>query len=67
MAGMTWQTTGDVTAFLAAAGEHLRRERARNTVLLTVSEQVRLDPVRYAASPAGRLLIPCVPRPGRHT
>jgi RimJ/RimL family protein N-acetyltransferase len=50
---MTWQTTSDVHEFLATAGGHLRRERARNTVMLTVTEQVRLDPARYAASPAG--------------
>lgn len=38
MARMGWRTTGDVAKFLAAAGEYLWRERARNTVILTVSE-----------------------------
>jgi GNAT superfamily N-acetyltransferase len=52
MAGMGWRTTGDVAEFLAVAGEHLWRERARNTVILTVSEQLRLNPGLYAP-PAG--------------
>jgi GNAT superfamily N-acetyltransferase len=52
MAGMGWRTTGDGAEFLAAAGEYLERERARNTVILTVSEQLRLNPARYSA-PAG--------------
>ena len=43
MTGMGWQTTGDVAEFLAAAGEYLTRERARNTVILTVSEQLRVN------------------------
>jgi GNAT superfamily N-acetyltransferase len=47
MTGMVWRTTGDVAGFLAAAGECLWRERARNTVLLTVSEQLRVNPARY--------------------
>ena len=38
MAAMAWQTTGDVTEFLAATGPYLRRERARNTVILSVTE-----------------------------
>lgn len=44
--------TGDVAGFLAAAGEHLRRERARNTVLLTVTGQLLASPARYSRSPA---------------
>ena len=52
MTGMGWRTTGDVAEFLAVAGEYLREERARNTVILTVSEQLRLNPARYA-QPAG--------------
>jgi GNAT superfamily N-acetyltransferase len=64
MAGMVWRTTGDVAVFLAAAGEHLWRERARNTVILTVSEQLRVNPARYSPpaeaggsqDPAGRPL-----------
>jgi GNAT superfamily N-acetyltransferase len=52
MAGMGWRTTGDVAEFLAATGEYLERERARNTVILTVSEQLRLNPARYSP-PAG--------------
>jgi GNAT superfamily N-acetyltransferase len=49
---MGWQTTGDVGEFLAAAGECLRRERARNTVILTVSEQLRVHPARYSRTAA---------------
>jgi GNAT superfamily N-acetyltransferase len=47
MTGMGWRTSGDVAAFLAAAGEYLRRERARNTVLLTVAEQLTVNPATY--------------------
>jgi GNAT superfamily N-acetyltransferase len=55
MAAMGWRTTGDVAAFLAAAGAYLRGERARNTVILTVSEQLRADPGHYSGPPdAGR-------------
>jgi hypothetical protein len=43
---MTWRTTGDVAEFLDAAGAYLRRERARNTVLLTVTEQLRVNQAR---------------------
>jgi predicted GNAT family acetyltransferase len=43
MTGMGWQTTGDVAEFLAAAGPYLRRERARNTVILTVTETMRVN------------------------
>jgi GNAT superfamily N-acetyltransferase len=55
---MGWQTTGDVTEFLAAAGECLKRERARNTVILTVSEQLRVNPARWlrSADPASEPL-----------
>jgi RimJ/RimL family protein N-acetyltransferase len=42
MTGMAWQTTGDVAEFLAAAGPYLRRERARNTVILSVTESMRV-------------------------
>jgi GNAT superfamily N-acetyltransferase len=52
MTAMGWQTTGDVSAFLTAAGGYLRRERARNTVLLTVGEQLRANPARYSGQPA---------------
>jgi RimJ/RimL family protein N-acetyltransferase len=50
MAAMAWQTTGDVTEFLAAAGPYLRRERARNTVILSVTESMRVN----AAASAGK-------------
>jgi GNAT superfamily N-acetyltransferase len=43
MAAMAWQTTGDVIEFLAAAGPYLRRERARNTVILSVTESMRVS------------------------
>ena len=52
MTRMGWQTTGDVAEFLALAGEYLARERARNTVILTVSEQLHMNPARYSR-PAG--------------
>jgi RimJ/RimL family protein N-acetyltransferase len=47
---MAWQTTGDVAEFLAAAGTFLRRERVRNTIILTVTESMRVT----AAAAAGR-------------
>src|SRR5216684_2815360 len=50
MTAMAWQTTGDVTEFLAAAGPYLRRERARNTVILSVTETMRIN----AAESAGK-------------
>jgi GNAT superfamily N-acetyltransferase len=53
MAGMTWRTTGDVVEFLDAAGAYLRQERARNTVLLTVTEQLRVNSARETAAEAG--------------
>jgi GNAT superfamily N-acetyltransferase len=43
MTAMAWQTTGDVTKFLAAAGPYLRTERVRNTVLLSVTETMRVN------------------------
>jgi RimJ/RimL family protein N-acetyltransferase len=39
---MSWFTTGNVEEFLAQAGEFLRAERVRNTVILTVTESLRL-------------------------
>lgn len=42
-----WRTTLDVAEFLDAAGGFLSRERARNTVLLTVAETIRENPRRY--------------------
>src|SRR5215468_688377 len=44
---MGWQTTGDVAEFLAAAGAFLRAQRARNTVFLTVTETMRVNPAQY--------------------
>jgi GNAT superfamily N-acetyltransferase len=49
---MTWRMTGDVAEFLDAAGGYLRRERARNTVLLTVTEELRRNPGRYSRAAA---------------
>lgn len=51
MAVVTWQLTDDVTEFLAAAGDYLRADRARNTVLLTVAEQLRVNPDHYRSHP----------------
>jgi RimJ/RimL family protein N-acetyltransferase len=39
---MTWFTTGAVTQFLDQAGEFLHAEPARNTVILSVTENLRL-------------------------
>lgn len=39
---VSWFTTGDVDEFLAQAGEFLRAERVRNTVILTVAENLRV-------------------------
>jgi RimJ/RimL family protein N-acetyltransferase len=39
---MGWFTTGTVTEFLAEAGDFLRAEPARNTVILSVTENLRL-------------------------
>jgi RimJ/RimL family protein N-acetyltransferase len=50
MAAMAWQTTGDVTEFLAAAGAYLRRERVRNTVILSVTETMRVNAAVSAGS-----------------
>jgi GNAT superfamily N-acetyltransferase len=52
MTRMGWRTTGDVAEFLAAAGDYLSRERARNTVILTVSEQLRVNPAPGTRPPA---------------
>jgi GNAT superfamily N-acetyltransferase len=41
VSAMGWQTTGDVTEFLAVAGDFLRAERVRNTVILSVTESMR--------------------------
>ena len=54
---MGWRTTSDVAEFLAAAGEYLWRERARNTVILTVSEQLRVNQALYAGHPGGEPLL----------
>jgi RimJ/RimL family protein N-acetyltransferase len=39
---MGWRTTGEVEEFLAVAGEFLRAEPARHTVILSVTESLRL-------------------------
>ncbi len=49
---MSWFTTGAVDEFLAQAGEFLRAEPARNTVVLTVTESLRVKTA--AQTPAGR-------------
>jgi RimJ/RimL family protein N-acetyltransferase len=41
---MGWFTTAAVTEFLAEAGEFLQAEPARNTVILSVTENLRLGP-----------------------
>jgi len=44
-----WQTTSDVAGFLAVAGDFLRAERARHTVMLSVTESLRAN--RPASQP----------------
>jgi len=44
MAAMAWFITGTVGEFLAAAGEFLRADPVRNSVVLTVTESLRLSP-----------------------
>jgi GNAT superfamily N-acetyltransferase len=53
MTSMAWQTTGDAAEFLAAAGPYLRRERARNTVILTVTETMRVSSAGSDGAAAG--------------
>jgi len=48
MTAMSWFITGTVGEFLAVAGECLRAEPARNSVVLTATENLRLSP---AAAP----------------
>jgi predicted GNAT family acetyltransferase len=54
---MTWFSTGAVEEFLAEAGEFLRAERVRNTVILTVTENLRVKALAQpaAATSGGRL------------
>lgn len=56
---MSWFTTTAVGEFLAQAGDFLRAEPARNTVILSVTENLR---VAAAARPPGRQAHP--ERPG---
>jgi GNAT superfamily N-acetyltransferase len=53
MTSMAWQTTGDVAEFLAAAGPYLRREHVRNTVILTVTETMRVSSAGSAGASEG--------------
>ena len=66
---MAWQTTGDVAEFLAAAGPYLRRERVRNTVILTVTETMRVNAAAAArespAAAGARPLLGWCPADGR--
>lgn len=39
---MSWETTTDVDAFLAAAGETMRARPAQHTLLLTITESLRI-------------------------
>jgi RimJ/RimL family protein N-acetyltransferase len=54
---MSWFSTGAVEVFLAEAGDFLRSERARNTVILTVTENLRVKALAQPAAntPDGRL------------
>jgi RimJ/RimL family protein N-acetyltransferase len=53
---MSWFITADTEEFLAVAGEYLRAEPARNSVVLTVTENLRVAAAAQspaAQSPAG--------------
>jgi hypothetical protein len=47
---MSWLMTTDTGRFLAAAGEFLRADPARNSVMLTVTENLRVSGAAPAAS-----------------
>src|SRR5271166_1780761 len=56
MTDMGWFITADAAEFLAEAGEFLHAEPARNTVVLTMAENLRVkaaavDPTQAAAAP----------------
>jgi predicted GNAT family acetyltransferase len=51
---MGWFSTGAVDDFLAGAGEFLRAERVRNTVILTVTESLRVSGRTPADEPPAR-------------
>ena len=51
MTAMGWFITIDAGEFLAEAGEFLRAEPARNTVVLTVTENLRVKAAAPAAAP----------------
>jgi GNAT superfamily N-acetyltransferase len=51
---MGWFSTGAVDDFLAEAGEFLRAERVRNTVILTVTESLLVSGQRPADEPPAR-------------
>jgi len=57
---MVWSTTTAVGEFLAEAGEFLRAEPARNSIILTVTENLR---VQAAAPPPSPPFPPGVPTP----
>jgi hypothetical protein len=47
---MSWFMTADTGRFLAAAGEYLRADPAGNSVMLTVTENLRVSGAALAAS-----------------
>jgi len=49
---MGWRATSDVAGFLAVAGDFLRAERARHTVMLSVTESLRANQPRHGAGAA---------------
>jgi hypothetical protein len=51
---MVWFSTGSVHDFLAEAGEFLRSDRVRNTVILTVTENLRTRGQAPADGPPAR-------------
>lgn len=53
MTGMKWRMTRDVAEFLSEAGDFLRADRVRNTVILTVTETMRARPARLVRPVGG--------------
>jgi RimJ/RimL family protein N-acetyltransferase len=58
---VSWFTTGAVGEFLAEAGDFLRAEPARNTVVLSVTENLRLAAAARHPGHPGRLGHPAPP------
>jgi GNAT superfamily N-acetyltransferase len=51
MGGVGWQTTSDAAGLLAVAGEYLSAQRAKNTVMLTVTATMQASPALFYGAP----------------